>query len=56
MVDRSTFETELAALRVREKAHTRKGDVGHDAPEGHRDAHSYVSIPAVAAKAHSREI
>ncbi|WP_284735706.1 DUF899 family protein [Dongia deserti] len=26
VVDRSTFETELAALRVREKAHTREGD------------------------------
>ena len=26
VVDRNTFETELATLRVREKAHTREGD------------------------------
>jgi len=26
VVDRSTFQTELDALRVREKAHTREGD------------------------------
>ena len=26
IVDRSTFQTELDALRVREKAHTREGD------------------------------
>ena len=27
IVDRSTFQAELDALRVREKAHTREGDV-----------------------------
>jgi Bacterial protein of unknown function (DUF899) len=26
IVDRSTFQSELDALRVREKAHTREGD------------------------------
>ena len=34
IVDRSTFQAELDALRVREKAHTREGDAIAAAADG----------------------